>query len=246
MTAEGLLEGVLDRRRAPTETDEATALRVMEEDAEPFGAIEDADLDGLLDRIGDARIVLLGEATHGTSEFYRMRARMTRELIRRKGKARTGFHGLDLYSLYRSIHEVLEYLDETHPDVAELARDHDEAFFDAVQNARLVADAETYYRTMYYGSSASWNLRDQHMFDTLEALLAFRGPDAKAVVWEHNSHVGDASATEMGQRGRHNVGQLCRAARGDETYIVAFGTGSGTVAAASSWDGVPETYPFGV
>ena len=86
-----------------------------------------------------------------------------------------------------------------------------ERFFDAAQNARVVADAERYYRAMYYGSRESWNLRDQHMFDTLQALLAFRGPDAKAVVWAHNSHVGDAAATEMGARGELNVGQLCRA-----------------------------------
>jgi protein-L-isoaspartate(D-aspartate) O-methyltransferase len=104
-------------------------------------------------------------------------------------------------------------------------------FFDATQNARLIADAEQYYRVMYYGSRESWNLRDRHMFETLEALLAFRGPESKAVVWEHNSHVGDARATEMGVRGELNVGQLCR---------VGFGTDRGTVAAASEWDGPME------
>jgi protein-L-isoaspartate(D-aspartate) O-methyltransferase len=109
-------------------------------------------------------------------------------------------------------------------------------FFDAVQNARLVANAERYYRVMYYGSVESWNLRDQHMFDTLASLLAFRGPNAKAVVWEHNSHIGDAAATEMGARGEHNVGRLCRRAFGDQAYLIGFGTDNGTVAAASNWD----------
>jgi protein-L-isoaspartate(D-aspartate) O-methyltransferase len=116
-------------------------------------------------------------------------------------------------------------------------------FFDAVQNARLIADAERYYRTMYYGSSESWNLRDQHMVDTLEALLAFHGPGAKAVIWAHNSHLGDASATEMGTRGQHNVGQLCRQKHGEAAFLVGFGTDHGTVAAADDWDGPMRVMP---
>jgi protein-L-isoaspartate(D-aspartate) O-methyltransferase len=112
--------------------------------------------------------------------------------------------------------------------------------FDAIQNARVVADAERYYRIMYYGGPESWNLRDQHMFDTLEALLAFHGPEARAVVWEHNSHVGDAAATEMGLRGEHNVGQLSRERFGPAAFLVGFGTDHGTVAAASEWDGPME------
>jgi protein-L-isoaspartate(D-aspartate) O-methyltransferase len=112
-----------------------------------------------------------------------------------------------------------------------------EAVLDAVQNARLIADAERYYRAMYYGSDESWNLRDRHMFDTLEALLAFHGPDAKAVVWEHNSHLGDASATEMGLRGQLNVGQLCREKHAESAFLIGFGTDRGTVAAADDWDG---------
>ena len=112
-----------------------------------------------------------------------------------------------------------------------------EAFFDAVQNARLIADAERYYRAMYYGSNESWNLRDRHMFETLEALLAFHGAGSKAVVWEHNSHLGDASATEMGLRGQLNVGQLCREKFGDAAFLIGFGTDHGTVAAADDWDG---------
>jgi protein-L-isoaspartate(D-aspartate) O-methyltransferase len=111
-----------------------------------------------------------------------------------------------------------------------------EAALDAVQNARLVANAERYYRAMYYGSNESWNLRDRHMFETLESLLAFHGPQSKAVVWEHNSHVGDASATEMGLRGQHNVGQLCREKFGAAAFLIGFGTDRGTVAAADQWD----------
>ena len=113
-------------------------------------------------------------------------------------------------------------------------------FFDAAQNARLVANAERYYRVMYYGSVDSWNLRDQHMFDTLERLFEFHGPGSKGIVWEHNSHVGDASATEMGARGEHNVGQLSRARFAESAFLVGFGTDHGTVAAASDWDGPME------
>jgi erythromycin esterase-like protein len=116
-----------------------------------------------------------------------------------------------------------------------------EAFLDATQNARIVAEAERYYRTMYYGAASSWNLRDQHMFDTLEAVMARRGPDAKAVVWAHNSHVGDASFTDMGKvRGELNLGQLCRQRYGAEAALIGFGTDRGTVAAASDWDGPME------
>ena len=114
---------------------------------------------------------------------------------------------------------------------------HDgERFLDAVQNARLVANAERYYRIMYYGSRASWNLRDSHMFETLKTLLDYQGPASKAIVWAHNSHVGNAAATEMAIRGEHNLGQLCRAEFGNGAYLIGFGTDSGTVAAASDWD----------
>ncbi len=319
-------------------------------EAEQFGEVEDAPLDALLDRIADARVVLLGEATHGTSEFYRMRARITRALVERKGfklvaveadwpdaaridhyvrdrdvppqewrafarfptwmwrnrefedfvawlrvhnadlphDRRVRFAGLDLYSLYTSISEVLRFLDARDPAAARIARERygcltpwqsdpaaygraalagsyrtcerevarmlqgllaervklmnrdPEPYFDAVQNARLVANAESYYRIMYYGHHESWNLRDTHMFHTLESLLRFHGPEAKAVVWEHNSHVGDARATEMSARGELNVGELCRRELGDAAYAVGFGTDHGTVAAASHWDGPME------
>ncbi len=313
---------------------------------EPFAALESADLEPLLARVGDARVVLIGEATHGTSEFYLMRERITRELIAKKGftfvaiegdwpdaaridhyvrhfefppsewtafarfptwmwrnnevrgfvdwlrehnagrkrAERAAFHGLDLYSLYDSIRSILKFLDEVDPKTAKVARErygcltpwqgdpatygraamsgtypdcetdvvemlkrlsgkrreyaeHDgERFLDAVQNARLVANAERYYRIMYYGSRASWNLRDTHMFETLENLLKFYGPHSKAIVWAHNSHVGDAAATEMHSRGEHNIGHLCRKRFGDAAYLIGFGTHAGTVAAASEWD----------
>jgi protein-L-isoaspartate(D-aspartate) O-methyltransferase len=317
---------------------------------EPFESIETAQLERLLARIGDAKIVLLGEASHGTSEFYRMRDRITRELITRKGfrfvaiegdwpdaarvdhyvrhmefppsewtafarfpvwmwrnnevrtfvdwlrhhnaplkpESRVAFHGLDLYSLYDSIRAVLKYLDQVDPATARVARERygcltpwqsdpatyghaaltgayptcesdvaivltdllhrrreyverdGERFMDAVQNARLIANAERYYRIMYYGSRASWNLRDSHMFETLKTLLAFYGPTSKAVVWAHNSHIGNAAATEMFSRGEYNLGHLCRKEFGDRAYAIGFGTYTGTVAAASNWDGPME------
>jgi protein-L-isoaspartate(D-aspartate) O-methyltransferase len=198
------------------------------------------------------------------------------------------FRGLDLYSLYSSVREILKYLDEVDPETAEVARmrygcltpwqadpatygraaltgryrscepqvvrmlqelsqkqaayaEHDgERFLDAVQNARLVANAERYYRIMYYGSRASWNLRDQYMFETLKTLLASGGPESRAIVWAHNSHVGDATVTEMSARGEFNIGQLCREEFGDQAYSIGFGTHTGTVAASSDWDGPME------
>jgi erythromycin esterase-like protein len=111
------------------------------------------------------------------------------------------------------------------------------AVFEAVQNARSVVGGERYCRTMAAGGRSSWNLRDQHMFDTLLQVLEARGPAAKAIVWAHNSHVGDASATEMGRRGEHNIGQLCRRHFGTEARLVGFGTDGGTVMAASEWGG---------
>ena len=115
------------------------------------------------------------------------------------------------------------------------------AFFDAAQNAEIVAGAETYYRAIYYGGAESWNLRDTHMFQTLTRLLAHRGPDAKAVVWAHNSHIGNAAYTEMGQvRGEHNIGQLARGQFGEDVALIGFGTDRGTVAAASDWDAPME------
>ncbi len=337
------------QKRAPAAPPSPIAALVREH-AQTFSDPADVDLGPLLQRIGDARVVLLGEATHGTSEFYRMRTAITRRLVEEKGfgivaveadwpdaarvdhyvrdldvppaewqafarfptwmwrnrevrelidwmrehnaghdhDRRVRFAGLDLYGLYNSIDAVLRYLDDTHPETArvarerygcltpwqsdaasygraaltgqyrtcerdvvsmledllskrlELARRHDERAFDAIQNAVGIADAETYYRIMYYGSRDSWNLRDRHMFQTLRSLLDFHGPSSKAVVWEHNSHVGDARATEMSARGELNVGQLCREHFRERAYAVGFGTDRGTVAAASHWDGPME------
>lgn len=321
---------------------------LVAEVAEPFDEIDHLELGPLLERVGDCPVVLLGEATHGTSEFYRWRARLTRELIDRlgfsvvaaeadwpdaaridsyvKGRPSPGgpfqafarfptwmwrnrevvefvewlrvhnasrddpasqvtFCGLDLYSLFTSRDAVLTYLDRVDPDAAEVARrrytclnpwQHDPAaygravvsgrfagceegvvatltdllrqrvdyaaaspddYLDAAQNAMVVANAERYYRVMFHGSRESWNLRDQHMFETLKYVRAHHGPDAKVVVWEHNSHVGDASATEMGARGEHNVGMLARREYGHDAFLVGFGTDHGVVAAASDWGG---------
>jgi protein-L-isoaspartate(D-aspartate) O-methyltransferase len=336
--------------RRAIKTGDATLAKTIATSCEKFDAIDSADLEPLLRRIGNARVVLLGEATHGTSEFYRMRERISRDLIERKGFSfiaiegdwpdaaridhyvrhaeyppsewmafarfpvwmwrnqevrdfidwlrthnasveagrRVAFHGLDLYSLNNSIRSVLSYLDDIDPQTAQVARqrygcltpwqsdpatyghaaltgnyqtcerevvsmltdlmrkqrayaEHDgERFLDAVQNARLVANAERYYRTMYYGSRASWNLRDSHMFETLKTLFDFHGPESKAIVWAHNSHVGDSAATEMSSRGEYNIGHLCRQEFGTTAYSIGFGTNSGTVAAASEWDGPME------
>ncbi|HVH26121.1 MAG TPA: erythromycin esterase family protein [Vicinamibacterales bacterium] len=313
--------------------------------------------DALIEGVGDARIVLLGEATHGTHEFYRERAFITRRLILEKGFRavaveadwpdayrinryvrgaggdgdsvealgdfgrfptwmwrnadvldfvgwlrshndekppvdRAGFYGLDLYSLRASMQAVLAYLDKVDPDSARRARSRyacfdrfgdemqeygyaaghglepscerevvtellelhrrradyanrdgrvaaDDYFF-AEQNARLVRNAEEYYRTMFRGRAESWNLRDRHMTDTLVELLRFLDrtqPGAKVVVWAHNSHLGDARATEMGQSGELNVGQLVRERFGSESVLVGFTTSTGTVTAATEWDG---------
>jgi protein-L-isoaspartate(D-aspartate) O-methyltransferase len=324
--------------------------RLIANECEPFEYIESADLGPLLKRIGDARIVLLGEASHGTSQFYEMRDQITRALIEQKGftfvgiegdwpdvakidhyvrhfeysasewtafsrfptwmwrnrevrnfvdwlryynadfvpEKRIAFYGLDLYSLHRSISQVLEYLQDVDPETARIAKHRyscltpwqsdpaaygyaalngryrscevpvgqmlaeirrkqsdytpqdGERYFNAMQNAKLVVNAEEYYRSMYYGSRASWNLRDGHMFATLESLLEYHGNHSKAIVWAHNSHVGNAAATEMSYRREINIGQLCRNHFGDKCYSIGFGTHSGTVAAASEWGGPME------
>ena len=327
---------------------------VIERRAEAFRTVDGAQLDGLLARIGDAKVVLIGEATHGTSEFYRMRNRITQALIEERGfsivsaeadwpdaehvdeyvrararkpgrewetfarfptwmwrneetldflewmksynatierpERRVGFYGLDLYSLHTSMHEVIKYLEAKDEELAYLAKERyrtllsfqqdpvdygraalrdryttsesdvvrmlsdllarrleligrsedERAFFDAERNAAVVASAEKYYRLLFHGSYSSWNHRDQHMFETLQALLDHRGPDAKAVVWAHNSHVGDAACTEMKRRGETNLGEMTRDAYGDRSYIIGFGTHHGMVAAASDWGGEVE------
>jgi protein-L-isoaspartate(D-aspartate) O-methyltransferase len=315
--------------------------------AEPLPDLDDPAFGALFDRFATAKVVLLGEASHGTSEFYRARAAITRRLIEehgfrivaveadwpdaahldryvrdlpapkhdeppfrrfptwmwrntevegfieslrewnlaRKPADRAGFHGLDLYNLSASIRAVLDYLDRVDPEAGAIARQRygcltpwardpqtygrlalsagyraceegvvktltelfenkleysradGERFLDATGNARLVKNAEAYYRAMYYGSAESWNLRDTHMFETLCGLLDANGPDAKAVVWAHNSHIGDASKTEMGiEREELNIGQLCRERFGQDAALIGFGTHTGTVACADDWD----------
>jgi len=317
----------------------------------------DADaLGALVEAIGGARLVLIGEATHGSHEFYRVRADLTQALIVQKGfnlvaveadwpdayranrwarhltiedgpeqalddfgrfprwmwrnrdvvdflgwlrafngprapASRIGFYGLDLYSLHTSIDAVLSYLGRIDPDAAEraryrygcfedfgddpqdygysarfdlsrsceddaiaelldlrkraadyLARDGiaaaDEYFF-AEQNARLVRNAEEYYRAMFGGRVESWNVRDTHMMETLEALVGHvrqTTGQARVVVWAHNSHIGDARATDMARIGEINLGQLVRQAYGDDAFLLGFTTHKGTVTAASNWD----------
>lgn len=319
------------------------------------------DYDPLLVMIRDARFVLIGEASHGTHEFYKERGEITKRLIREKGFSavaveadwpdayrinryvrgvgdgetaidslsgftrfptwmwrnadvldfigwlrdyndhlapgahNTGFYGLDLYSLYGSSQAVLSYLDKVDPEAAKRARyrygcfEHyqedtqaygyaasfgltepcetevinqllelqkhaadyarkdgrvaeDEYFF-AEQNARLVKNAEEYYRTMFKGRVSSWNLRDQHMAETLDNLVSYldrNGGGTKVVVWAHNSHLGDARATQMGESGEWNIGQLVREKYGREAVLVGFTTYTGTVTAASEWDEPPE------
>jgi erythromycin esterase-like protein len=316
------------------------------------------DYDALLDNIGEARFVLIGEASHGTHEFYRERAKITQRLIAEKGfhgvaveadwpdayrvnryvrnqsddedaqsalgdfqrfptwmwrnadvlhfiewlrqynqtlpkdARRVGFYGLDLYSLYNSIGAVLDYLDKVDPEAARQARyryscfDHmaedsqtygyaasvgirpdcrdevieqllelqrhavdyaqrdgripEDEFFFAEQNARLVRNAEEYYRTMFGGRISSWNLRDRHMAETLDHLANYLsqavGQPAKLVLWAHNSHLGDARATDMGRMGELNVGQLARERYAQAAFSVGFSTYTGTVTAASNWD----------
>ncbi len=146
-----------------------------------------------------------------------------------------------LTGAYRNCeHDVSTMLVDLLAKRQSVAESHDERLFDATRNAELVANAERYYRVMYYGSRASWNLRDAHMFETLQTVMAFYGERSKAIVWAHNSHVGDASATEMSARGEYNIGELCRKAFGDRSYHIGFGTDHGTVAAASNWDGPME------
>jgi protein-L-isoaspartate(D-aspartate) O-methyltransferase len=146
-----------------------------------------------------------------------------------------------LNDAYHSCEEdVTRMLEELLTKRAGYAEHDGERFMDAVQNARLVANAERYYRIMYYGSRASWNLRDMHMFETLKIQLSFYGDDSKAIVWAHNSHVGNAAATEMAARGETNIGELCRKEFGDSVYSIGFGTHTGTVAAASDWDAPME------
>ena len=329
-----------------------TVIETLRAAARPLTGDHD-DHDLLLERAADARLVLLGEATHGTHEFYRERARITLRLIDELGfdvvaveadwpdaervdryvrglpgdadadaalasfrrfptwmwrnadvrdlvealrvrnervadpDRRVGFHGLDLYSLRASTESVVRLLSQVDPEAARRAReryacfDHVDrdgqsyayatafgagepcdqavmeqlvdvrrwigeargdgpALFSAEQNARVVANAERYYRAMVSHGPESWNLRDTHMVETLEALVDHaraRGGAGRAVVWAHNSHLGDARATEMGEAGQVNVGSLVRERHGSDAVLVGFTTATGQVMAADEWDG---------
>jgi erythromycin esterase-like protein len=328
--------------------------------AASFPLTEDHDYDRILAFVGDAPLVLLGEATHGTHDFYAARARITRGLIEHHGfsavaiegdwpdayrvnrfvqrgegataaaealvgfarfptwmwrntdvesfvgwlhqhnktkspEGRAGFFGLDLYSLHASMRAVVDYLERHDPTAAQAARasygcfeefGHDtdtyawavarlgdgtceeavtrelvalrerraellrrdgmrasDEFFSAERNARLARNAEEYYRTMFRGRVASWNVRDEHMAETLQALLVHleqRGQPPKIVVWAHNSHLGDARATEMGESGEWNLGQLTRERIAANARLIGFTTYAGTVIAASDWGANPE------
>jgi protein-L-isoaspartate(D-aspartate) O-methyltransferase len=340
-------ERLWPRRPSPSARGKS-ATDLIREAAVPLPEPESPAFGKMFDRFAKARVVLLGEATHGTSEFYRARAQITQRLIERHGfnivaveadwpdaaqvdryvrhralhvssgpafrrfpqwmwrnaevanfvdwlrayngarhpSDHVGFFGLDIYNMNASIATVIEYLDRFDPKAAAVARERygcltpwqrdpatygraaltsgyakceqpvlltlrdlldkqlqyealdRDSFLDAAQNARLVASAEQYYRAMYYGTAESWNLRDRHMFDTLSNLMKWRGRKAKAVVWAHNSHIGNAAATEMGRvRDEINIGQLCRESYGNEAALIGFGTDRGSVAAADDWDG---------
>ncbi|MFB6372854.1 MAG: erythromycin esterase family protein [Bradymonadaceae bacterium] len=337
------------------------AIRTVDEHAFRLAG-EEEDFDPLLDQIGDARVVLIGEATHGTHEFYKFRAQLTRRLIARKDfrivaaeadwpdayevnrcvqqaggagsardalgaferfplwmwrntevleftewlrrfnaelppEARAGFYGLDVYSLHRSIRKVIDYLETIDPEAAGRARDRYSCFdhagdeprryglaavrgmadcedavvdqlielqrnageyltrdglvarerqFVAEQNAVVARNAETYYRSMFDRDQHSWNVRDRHMAETLERLIEhYQGVQApaKAVVWAHNSHLGDCRATDMSARGEVNLGQLVRERfGGGESVLIGQTTYDGTVSAASNWDELSSHY----
>jgi erythromycin esterase-like protein len=313
-----------------------------------------ADLDRLIERIGDARFVLLGEASHGTHEFYTWRTELSQRLIAEKGfsfiavegdlpdcylvnryvkghadagdsaqaalqlfarwptwmwaneevadlaewmrehnrkkpmEKRAGFFGLDDYSLWESLYQVMSYLRKTdsaamlaaqrafncfephgedaqayaraarfvpascETEVIDLLKavraqaprfphDDNESQFVAEQNALVLKNAETYYRTMVGGQAASWNVRDRHMTETLDRLIRHHGPHAKAIVWEHNTHIGDARCTNMADEGMINVGQLVREAHADDgVVLVGFGSHHGTVIAGDAWEAPME------
>lgn len=320
------------------------------------------DLDRLLNEIGDSHYVLLGEASHGTAEYYTWRAEITKRLVKEKGftivavegdwpdlyklnkyvkgsaeqgtsarqvlqqldrwptwmwaneevadlgewlrtynqsqepAKQVGFYGIDVYSLQASMEEVLAYLEEQDPASASIARDalacfapyngdewayaqaasntdkscadelaavlaavqqqaenapaRDEAVFNAAQNALVAINAERYFTTAVRDNAASWNVRDRHMMETINRLVDQQGDEAKVIIWEHNTHVGDARATDMANAGMVNVGQLVREQHSDQgVYIVGFGSYAGTVVAASRWEGqmqvmqVPQAIP---
>ncbi|WP_420459242.1 erythromycin esterase family protein [Neolewinella sp.] len=314
---------------------------------------DEADLDRLIEEIGDARVVMLGEASHGTHEYYTWRARISKRLIRERGfqfiavegdwpacyglnrfvkhyagspeevtevlrefgrwptwmwanweiaglgnwlrsfnadrspEARVGFYGLDVYSLWESMNDIMTYLEREDPEAAELAKQTITCFepykndekqyawatrmvpesceqevvdllraildrsqryqtdvedtFSTEQNARVAVNAERYYRSMVRSGPQSWNVRDRHMMQTLDRLLDFHEANSKAIVWEHNTHIGDARYTDMAHAGMVNIGQLAREAYGEAAVrLVGFGSYAGTVVAGQAWGAPPE------
>jgi erythromycin esterase len=308
-----------------------------------------SDLNAIISEIGDARYVLLGEASHGTSEFYTIRAELSKKLIEEKGfsiiavegdwpscyrinryikdyythpsqldfllrhsftrwpswmwankeifdfitwlqnhnhkqprQKKVGFFGIDMYSLFESMEEIIRYLEKHDSDRVESAKkafscfqpfekdeqtyamsagylsesceeevikllieiqSNREAFDEDPEgglslelNALVAANAEHYYRSMVKGDTKTWNIRDRHMAEAVERLMQFHGPEAKVIIWEHNTHIGDARATDMAEEGMVNVGQILRENhRADEVFSVGFGTHRGTVIAGDAW-----------
>ena len=327
--------------------DETEAVKSIRRWSYPIESLD--DLAPLYKRIGDARIVMLGEASHGTNEYYTWRAHITKKLIEEKGfnliavegdwpdcyrlnryiknypgsgenafevlsefnrwptwmwanwemvalaewlrqrnmdlpiKKRTGFYGLDVYSLWESMESIMQYLQKTDPGALKIAEEAFHCFepyrkdegqtyasasqfvpelcqeevvhllreiqnrlplynsdaenvFNAEQNALVMVNAEKYYRAMIKGGPHSWNVRDKHMTDTMERLLKFHGEDSKIIVWEHNTHIGDARATDMTDEGMYNVGELARLQHNDMgVVLVGFGSFEGTVMAGRNW-----------
>lgn len=322
---------------------EKEAIRIIEEKA--IDLSDKSNLDKLFEKIGDSRIVMLGEASHGTHEYYTWRSYITKKLISEKNfnfiavegdwpdcyninkfikgqcapgtqirdilknfdrwptwmwanweiaalsewlftynekrHKKVGFYGLDVYSLWESLEAIRRYLEQHEPEslkkatetfrcfepykgdetsyayatriVPELCEEKvlellqeiqrrlpqyqlkEENIFSAEQNAVIAVNAEKYYRAMIRSNEDSWNIRDSHMQETLERLLNFHGPDSKAIVWAHNTHVGDASATDMADEGTYNIGELARKALPGETFLVGFGSYGGSVIAGNSW-----------
>ena len=332
---------------------EAEVVNSIKQWAYPLGGIKDLDL--LLKRIGNARIVMLGEASHGTHEYYVWRSYITKRLIEEKGfnfigvegdwpdcyllnryvknyfnsgkgaykvlhsfnrwptwmwanweiialadwlekhnsqlpaNKKTGFYGLDVYSLWESMENIINYLEKTDPKALKVAKeafscfepfrkdegqsyaraaqfvpelcqsevlhllkeirtkmptyntDH-ENVFSAEQNALIAVNAEKYYRAMIQGGPHSWNVRDRHMADTLDRLLKFHGEQSKAIIWEHNTHIGDARATDMTTEGMFNIGELARLAYpAEDVVLVGFGSYKGTVTAGRAWGAPIQT-----
>lgn len=331
----------------PAGFDERRALKLIRENSTPLN--DTRDLDPLLDLIGNSRIVMLGEASHGTHEYYTWRSQITKRLITEKNfnfiavegdwpdcyrlnryiknypnsgnnalevldqfnrwptwmwanwevtalsewlyahnsKIKTGkkvgFYGLDVYSLWESMEAIMQYLERVDPSALEVAKQAWECFepykqdegqgyaratrmvpelctnevvdllkelqlrmpqyntdhenvFSAEQNALVAVNAEKYYRAMIEGGPHSWNVRDRHMAETLDRLLDFHGKNSRAVVWEHNTHIGDARATDMAEEGMFNIGELARVKYGEkEVTLVGFGSYVGSVIASRSW-----------